>query len=257
MPKPEIRALPLSVLSIDPNVQRGLDQRRVAKIAAELNLDALGVITVSQRPDGGYFIIDGQHRTEGVRQAGHATHKMSCRVFTGLSLAEEAALFRLLNNTAKPQYIDLFRVRTVEGEPVAVDIDRMVSRHGWKIGQGNYSGVLSAVQAFERIYLMDEASAERTLITVTRAWGHDAAGVDGRILEGIGLVYVRYQDSVAADDLTDRLARFPGGAGALLGKARGWREMHGSTVPRALAELVVEEYNRRRRTKALPPWRAS
>lgn len=257
MHKPEIRPLLASNLLVDHTVQRPLDPRRVARIAAEFNFDALGTVTVSQRANGDHVIIDGQHRIEAMKEAGHSSSKVTCRVFSGLALSDEAAMFRLLNNTAKPQYLDLFRVRVVEGEPNAVALNRIAKRHGWAITHTPGDGSLHGIAAFERIYLMDPAAAETALATVTRAWGHAEAATDGRVLEGVGLVYARYGSAVEADALTDRLARFAGGPGRLLGRARGLREHIGSTLPRAVAEIVVEEYNRRRKGRALPGWRAS
>lgn len=257
MNDPELRPLTVSALVVDPRVQRSLDTRRVARIADTLNLDAIGVITVSARDNGDYAVIDGQHRTAALREAGHGNGKAMCRVFAGLTLAEEAEMFRLLNNTAKPQYIDLFRVRVIEGDADAVDMARTLKRHGWKVLAGNGAGCFTAVAAFERIYNLDGEAAERTIATITRAWGRDAHNADGRLVEGIGLVYVRYGAAADSDDLIERLARFSGGSGALLGRARGLRDLVGSTVPRAVAEIVVEEYNRRRKTRALPPFRTA
>lgn len=257
MHKPEIRPLIVSTLIVDPAIQRPLDRRRVAKIAAELSIDALGVLSISQRPNGDHIIIDGQHRAEAMKEAGLSSDKVVCRVFAGLTTAQEAEMFRLLNNTTKPLYVDVFRVRVIEGEPVAVDIARILQRYGWRLASSAGTNAFAAIAAFERIYKMDEVAAERALAVVTRSWGHDPLGADGRIVEGVGLVLVRYGDAVATEDLIERLAKFPGGAGNLLGKARGLKELIGSTVPRAVAEVVVEEYNRRRKTRALPAWRAA
>lgn len=258
MHQPDVSALAVSTLIVDPRIQRPLDKRRVTKIAEALNFDALGVITVSRRGNGDNVVIDGQHRVEALREAGHGSDGVTCRVFKGLDLPEEAAMFRLLNNTAKPQYIDQFRVRVIEGDANAVDIARIVERHGWKFGPGfAVSNGFHAVAALERIYNLDDIAAEKAIVTITRAWGHEPNAGDGRIVEGIGLVHVRYGDAVEADDLIDRLSKFPGGPGALLGRARGLKDLIGSTVPRAVAEITVELYNARRRTKALPPWRAA
>lgn len=256
MHQPDVYELAVSTLIVDPRIQRPLDKRRVTKIATSLNFDALGVITVSRRANGDNVILDGQHRAEALREAGHGSDAVTCRVFKGLDLPEEAAMFRLLNNTAKPQYIDQFRVRVIECDPNAVDIARIITRHGWKIDMQSGGNTFAAVAALERIYSLDDIAAEKAIVTVTRAWGHEQNASDGRIVEGIGLVHVRYQDAVETDDLIDRLAKFPGGPGALLGRARGLKDLVGSTVPRAVAEITVEIYNARRRTKALPPWRA-
>lgn len=257
MPKPDLRPLAVSSLIVDPDIQRNLDQRRVNQIAEHLNLDALGVITVNHRANGSYHVVDGQHRVAAVRLAGGETEKVLCRIFDSLNREDEAKLFRLLNNTAKPMAIDLFKVRVIEGDPVAVELNRIVHEHGWTVSTNNTSRTFSAVAALERVYRLAPIAAERAVSTLTRAWGNDDnTGVDGRLVEGIGRVFARHGDSVDASDLTARLARFAGGPGALIGKARGLRDLIRVTVPAAVAEIVVEMYNTRRKTKALPPWRS-
>lgn len=253
----QVEPVSVSTLIIDPRVQRPLDKRRVSKIAAELSMDALGIITVSRRANGDHAVIDGQHRVEALREAGHGGGKVDCRVFTGLALPDEADMFRLLNNTAKPGYLDLFRVRVIQGDEDAVMISLLLEQYGWRVLQGSSDGDLSAIQSFERIYKMDTAAAEKAIATITRAWGHDRNGVDGRLLDGIGLVYARYAVAVNVAELTDRLGKYPGGPGALLGKARGLSDLLNVTVGKAVAEVVVELYNRMRKTKGLPSWRAS
>jgi hypothetical protein len=257
MRNPKVENVAVSTLIIDPRVQRPLDKRRVSKIAAELNMDALGVITVSRRDNGDNAVIDGQHRVEALREAGHGGGTAACRVFADLTLPEEADMFRLLNNTAKPGYLDLFRVRVIQGDEDAVMITLMLEQYGWKVAQAGDAGCLSAIQAFERVYRASPAAAEKTIATITRAWGHDRNGVDGRLLDGLGLVYARYGEAINVSELTDRLSKYAGGPGALLGKSRGLSDLIGVTVGKAVAEVVVELYNRLRKTKGLPAWRAS
>lgn len=263
MHKPEVRQIPLNLLGVDPRVQRSQDARRSNKIAAELNLDAVGLLCVSQRDDGTYWIIDGQHRAEALRVNGFGNDLVACEIYTGLSLADEAAMFRLRNNTAKPQYIDKFRVRLVEGDPDALDVMEILRSRGWLlIGQeGNAAGRISAVQSLERIYAVDKTSkptaAERTIATVTAAWSHDDNGVDGRLIDGLGRVFLRYGSALDSGDIIDRLRKYPGGAGALIGKARGLKDLMGGTLSTAFAEMFVELYNKGRRTRALPPWRSA
>lgn len=257
METPEYRRLPISALTIDPAVQRSaIDRRRVKKMVDDFDPEGIGVITVSERSDGFLHIADGMHRVTAARIVG-TVDKVMCRIFTGLSLQEEAKLFRLLNATAKPTAIDLFKVRVVEGDPVAIDVNRIVIEQGWHVDLSNSRGAFAATTAAERIYHLDPVALEKSISTVTRAWGHEREAVDNRIVEGIGLVFARYGSTVDPDDLAERLARFPGGAGALIGKARGMQNIIGGKVSKALAEVVVELYNTRRRTRALPAWRAA
>lgn len=267
MHKPEVREVPLNQLVVDLRVQRPLDTRRANKIAAELNLDAIGLICTSHRDDGTYSIIDGQHRTEALRINGFTGELVQCEVYQGLTLADEAAMFRLRNNTAKPQYLDKFRVRIIEGDPEALAVMDILDRYGWALlnqhatGGHRPEGRFAAVQALERAYAADRDSdptaAERVIATVTAAWGHESDGVDGRLIDGLGRVYLRYGSAINSTEMISRLRKYPGGPGALVGRARGLKELLGVTGSQAFAELFVELYNRQRKTRALPSWRSS
>jgi hypothetical protein len=257
--KPVVQPVPLNQLIVDRRVQRssGVKQMRAAKIAAEMNLDALGVLAVSHRESGEYAIIDGAHRAEALRILGFTSDEVLCEVYEGLSLPEEAAMFRLRNNSEKVNYLDRFLVRVVEGEPIALALADLVGKHGWKIDHNSNTGLFAAVQRLERIYLMEPLAADKALATLTRAWGHEHNAADGRLVEGLGLFFHRYGAAVDVEELVDRLSKFPGGPGKLIGAARGLRDLIGSTVPRAVAELVTEMYNARRKTRGLPSWRTT
>jgi len=255
MRKPEIRTLPMSALIVDPNVQRALDRGRAARIAADLDLTAVGVITVSRRENDSYHVIDGQHRVEALRLAGGEGEKVQCRIFEELSVEDEARMFRLLNNTTKLSAVDKFRVRVVEGESIATDITGILNASGWKIATGTAESGFSAVAAADRVYARDQQAFVRAVETLTRAWGHEASALDGRILEGVGMVLARYGDAIDGS-LVDRLRRYPGGPGRLIGDALGLKKLINMTVPGAVADVVVELYNARRTTKAVPPWRS-
>lgn len=257
MHEPDVYPVAVSSLIVDHVVQRSLDRRRVSKMAEELDLDAIGVITVSIRENGDHCIIDGQHRVEALRAAGYGNGAVLCRVFKDLPLAEEAGMFRLLNNSAKVGFIDQFNVRVIEGDPVAIGVLKIIHDHGWVIRKAVTKGGFMAVAALERIYLRDKVAAERTLATITRSWGHELSGADGRIVEGLGLVYIRYGDAIEISALVERLSKFGGGGGALLGKPRALRDLIGSTVGRAVADIVVELYNKQRRTRSIPSWRSN
>lgn len=257
MANAEQKLLPVSKLIVDPNLQRNLDRQRAARIAEDLDPAAIGVITVSRRANGSYHIIDGQHRVEALRLAGGDKEQVNCRVFTGLSAEDEARMFRLLNNTTRLQALDKFRVRVVEGEKVATHISDLLAKYGWKVALSGADGTFIAVVSAERVYLRDPVAIERTIATITRAWGHTTTGTDGRIVEGLGMVYARYGSAVDDNDVVDRLAKYAGGPNRLLGNARAVRDMYRISVGSAVADIVVELYNARRKTRALAPWRTS
>ena len=262
-PEPEIRDIPLAHLTVDPEVQRGLDKIRVDKLVADYRSDALGVIVVSDRGDGTHHVIDGQHRVAATQAAGYGDRAVKCLVYKGLDLAEEAAMFRRLNNSRAVQALDKFRVRVIEGDPVAVRLNTMLERNGWRVLQSKDDGAFAAVHALETVYRGTRGGptenievCEKLIAVVSAAWDHDADGVRSEVLMGLGAVLTRHQHEVDIPKLVAELGQFTGGPRGLIGRAKSLRDIRGGRVSDAFAEIVVNLLNRRRRSNLLPDWRS-
>lgn len=251
----EIERIPAGKLTVDPAVQRGLDNVKVEKMVSEFDEAALGTITVSRRKGGQLCIIDGQHRTAAARIMKGEDYAVPCLVFKGLSVEGEARMFRLLNNTTKVEPLALFRVRMVEGEEVAVAIGLIIDEAGWALADRNMNGGLRCVAAMERIYRRSPEALLGSLTAIRHAWGVDDPAGDGRIVEGIGLLIARYGTAIDVSDLAHKLAA-AGTPSAFIGRARTIRDALGTTLANCIAEVAVEIYNKNRRTKALPSWRS-
>jgi hypothetical protein len=254
---PRIERLPLSRLTVDHTVQREhLDHKRAGKMAAEFDENAMGVLAVSRRTDGTEKILDGMHRQAAAEIAGRLDMTVDCKVYTGLTLAQEAKMFRLLNNTAKPMQLDLFRTRVTEGDPTAAAITKLLARHGWTVRHGKADGSIAAVVSIERCWNADRFALDRAIATITAAWGHTTAAADGRIVEGLSLVYGRYGDLVDANTMADKLAK-SGTPARLIGTARSFAQIMQTQQPLAVAETLVGLYNKARKTRLLPDWRSA
>lgn len=255
--KREVKAVPISQMFVDPHYQRRLSPRRAQEIADNFSFSALGYPLLSQRADGSYAEVDCQHRIEALKILGFGDESIDCEVFYDLTLAEEAVLFRDRNNMEKVPLVDKFRARLVGGEAKALDMMRILDRNGWKLQTGASSdGYFAAIAKFEKVFSASPLAAERTVATLTRAWGHDPVSMAGLLVDGMGRVFVRFGDQVNIDDLVDRLARFPGGAPQFLGQARGLQPIIGGTVGRAVGEKIIDVYNVRRKSTALPSLRS-
>lgn len=250
-----IERVRLGDITIDQRVQRGIDQTRVAKIAGKFRWAAFGVPTLSRRGDARQtvVILDGMHRIEGAKAAGFIDSTPQCRVHTGLSLEEEAALFLQLNDTRKPMPVDLFKIGVTSGDPDLLVMNKWIEDVGLTVAHAGRTA-FRAVTAIRRIYATSEEAAYRALDVCVRSWGAHSDSVQGSIYEGLGLFFMRYGDGPNADELSERLAKYPGGANALLGAARGLAKIRSVSVPNAVADIAVEVYNKSRRTRALPPW---
>jgi hypothetical protein len=246
-----IKKIGINTLEVDRRVQRELNTSWVAKMARDLILDQLGIITVSLREDGSTVILDGQHRVEALRHAGIKEYEIDCRVLTDLSLEEEARTFRLLNSTSKPNKIDHFLVRVVEGDEVARDINKILNRFGWQASRGKSAGSFSAISTLEALYRKDREAAWSTIQTVTEAWGNSLESANGQIIFGIGGVYHRHGDGVDIARMVRRLSNIA--PKELLTRAAALAKARGRRAGAAVAELAIAEYNKYRGPK-LPDW---
>lgn len=240
-------------LWVDPNVQRALKKRRVERMAEEFNADALGVLTTSYRSPRRIHVIDGQHRYRLCELVGYADTFQTME-YHGLTIPEEAALFRLLNTTEKVTRIDQFLIACVEQDANAVRLAGMLADHGWSVGTSATEGRLSAIGSLERVFALDPEAADATLAVITKAFGHRPAAVQGPLVEGLGRMLAKYGRDVDLDDLAKRLAGFPGGADGLVGHARGQSVTRTGNLSTQVARVITNVYNQRRRTTALPEW---
>lgn len=259
----DIQWLPLAELDFDARVNRQVNTHRVEQIVKDFDPEAIGVLTVSERMNGSrkYVVIDGQHRCAALVKMGWADQKVPCHVRGELSIAEEAGLFVKLNNTAKPKAYERFMKSVTAGDPEAMAIDKIVRSVGLKVSDQQVDGTLTAVQALEKIYRGDKFTGGEsahvlagTLRLSTNAWGKTCGAVNANVIQGLALVLRKHGAQIDVDDLLKKLSPYSGGPTALLGRARGLRDLRGGTVPNCVAAIVVDVYNKGRRSTKLPGW---
>lgn len=247
-------------LMVDQNVQRPLDGVRVAAITADFEREGLGVIHVSKRADGTFHIVDGQHRIAALRALGRVDVPIPCVMYEGLSRAEEAAMFRRLNNTRQIQVLDRFRVRIVEGDPIACEISDILKSHGWVVAKSGARGSFFAVSALEKVYRAkdggDAATCDMLIKVATEAWGHDSNALRAEIVSGLG-VLLRRHPHMEVVKLVTEMARHEGGPLGLIGQARQLHSIRSGRISDAMAEILVNRYNNRRKINRLPEWNAA
>jgi hypothetical protein len=258
--------IPVSRLEIDRRVQRhGLNKTKVTRMVKNWNPDAVGVIHVSRRKDRSEIILDGQHRHEACRIKTDNQGEMECHVYEGLTLAEEAQMFLDLNDTTQPPIIDKFKVLlhtdSEEGDD-ARNVSELLGAYGWTISNVAAPGHVNCVKIVQRMYeLSKKIGAEpnliqATILTISRAWGNDRLGVQGPVFEGIARMYARDGSKIDHDHLIDVLKLYRGGPMSLISEAQQLAAIRKGKVAMAVAEVLVEAYNKGRRTKTLDVWQA-
>lgn len=251
----------VSTVTTDHRVNtRPVDPTWVArKLREGFDYTQIGVPIVSSRPDGSKVWLDGQNRAELIRQAGWEDQKIQCRVFYGLTIAEEAHAFLVHNDNRQIKPVYKFLARVTAGDPDAVAINNIVQSAGWRVRDSTAQQGIPSAKSLEKIYLATPQQPGRalfpTLRVVGEAWGYKPEAVNGCLLEGIGMVFARFGDAIQLPGMVKKLSEYPGGPGGLLGKARGLREFQGGILAHSVAEIVVKSYNTRRRAGALPDWK--
>lgn len=249
--------LHVKVLRVDPTYQRPVDQVRVRRMARNFDIDALGTIEVSRRRDGSFFIIDGQHRIATMFEIGWSDQKVPCLVHFGLSVEDEARIYRLRNDAVRPNSFAIFRAGLTEGNAECIDIDRTVRHCGLQIATGGNRGNVQAVSALTKVYRNAGGLVlERTLRCITSAWGTQSSNFQADILISVGLVLNRLGDTVDRDRLAAVLATVT--PTSLLAQARSTKIAistgTGSIGLTVLPEIIVNLYNKGLRKNKLPDW---
>ncbi len=97
--------------------QRGVERKRVEMIAADFNEYVANEPKVSFR-NGKYYVVDGQHTIEGrILRNGGKDLPILCKVYTGLTMEQEALLFAEQNGHSAPLSAGIkLRAKVVGGD---------------------------------------------------------------------------------------------------------------------------------------------
>lgn len=236
-------------LTVNPRAQRELRPGWAAQIANNFDPDRFQPPLVSLR-DGQHHVIDGQHRVEALRILGWDDQQVQCWVYENKTEAEEADLFLWHNDRRAVRAFDKFQIGVVAERADEQDINRIVLANGLKIAQSD-SGI-RAVGALRKVYAHSPKVLARTLRIARDSYGD--AGMNGHVLEGLGLLCARYNGELDEGHAIARLSSVRGGIGALNSRAYMQRKTLGKPLPQCVAAAAVEIINTGRGGKKLPMW---
>lgn len=248
----KLRWVPIPKMRVSQVAQRQLNPARVDHLAASLDLEQLGTPTVSER-DEWFYIIDGQHRIEALRQFGLGEEQVQCWVYAGLTEEDEADKFDRLNDTLAVHSFDKYRVRVAAGREVETEIDRVVRANGLVVSRDAIPGAISAVGTLRRVFVRtDSKTLGRTLRIIRDAYGDP--GLEAPVIDGVGHLAQRYNGDLDDDEAIAKLSRANGGVNGLLGKAEKLRQQTGGYKSHCVAAAAVEIINAGKGGKKLPSW---
>ena len=149
-----IEEIPMKYIKVDNNYQRIEDERRSDKIAQYFDYSRVDIKSVNYR-NGYFYLIDGNHTFNAMKKVGFTS--MLCKVFIGLSEAEEATLFSDQDiNKARVSKVDCFFADIVGRREYALVIKKVCDEMKLTIrrskgGQKSKCRTISSIQDLKRI----------------------------------------------------------------------------------------------------------
>jgi hypothetical protein len=214
----DLRWLPIAEINVHFNTividghkgyQRSLNPHKIEKMVDEFDPREITAIVVSQRADGRYWVIDGQHRLEALKMLGKQIILADVR--TGMTIPEEAILFVRLNaGTTRVGAWDQFQARLSGNDPVATSMYRIMVEHGYHLDRsGNSTKGVAAVRSLEKVY--KRGYLPDVMAIISTVWRSDRRATDGPIVEGLAIFLHSYkgQSAFEFERLLDVLAITP------------------------------------------------
>jgi hypothetical protein len=250
LPLPELELIKPSRVTYDPRVQRPEEPRKLADITDNFEPAAINVVSMSRRKNGVLVCIDGQHRMKAA-VANEYDEEVYANVFEGLTMQQEAKLFRLLNNTSKVGAMALFNVAVTEKQPQALAIQAILDKHDLVMTNGDFAAISTARRVVE---IHGVAALDWALQVVITTWGKGKQTLDGRLIESLAMLYTRSHEILDTESLTEKMTQVPQGLYGLLGRARTVRELKRGRIQVCLVEVLIGLYNSGKRKNLLPEW---
>ena len=207
--KTENRKISVDELNISDSYQRTIVPARVNRIAKNLDQDAFGSLTVGQRDDGTYWVVDGMQRLTAARKLSIAM--VPCDVFQSEGQEHEARVFRLKNRErTNVTACALFRAQLVEGDPQTVEINQIIEDAGFRLrfdagwsGWPNVKAVVALESAFRRV---GADGLRLVLDIISKAWHGESDALRGDIIGGLAW-FLKRNEGFCVDRLVSRLSK--------------------------------------------------
>ena len=240
-----IESLRIDSLQVPPvgKAQRPFHLAKAQGFAAEFDINAFGYPAVC-RVDGVNWLVDGQHRVYAIVHSGYASpaDEIECEVYLGLDIVGMARMFLGRNNATPVTAYERFGIAVTAGYSPEVEIDKLVSSLGLKVGRSAQGNVFSVV-ALRRVYLRNGADIlERALVVLRDAYHSSPEAFAARLIDGISMALASYS---RIDDkrLVRALASAPQGVLALLRRADRYHARLGRSLADCVAGGAVDLYN--------------
>lgn len=239
MLEPQLIRLPIKVLRVD-RYQKRVREAKVKNIVTNFDQSKLGVIHVSMRSDGTYWIFDGQHRVEALRRLGW--EYVLCLVFTGMSYTEEASGFLGHHDTAKPTNIEEWYGRREAQDETVLKIESILGDLDLRVAAGGMPNSIQSVKAIEDIYVKHgKERLIKVLKVIKNGFPSKNSAFKSLLLNGIASLFDEYGSKVDAKWLIKKLKQTD--YDAINNKADAFVKVGGFNKREAIKMAITQCYN--------------
>ena len=238
------RDLPANMLRTDKDYQRVVVKSWAAFLANTFAAEKFGILHVSERSDGSWYILDGQHRWEALKilGKGHFDVSVPCLIYYGLTRQQEADQFRSLNNSKNMTAYAKFKAGLFAKYEDEVAVNKIANAAGFKISNNPSPGNIHCVKKMMTVYNKNPDFLKSALRTIVESWGFDHEVHNG-LIGGLGLLAQKFNGQID-DNRTAKVLKKAGSPETVMGKARGRRELMGGNVDVNVADTIIDLYNK-------------
>lgn len=248
------RTLPTSRLTSGLPYQRPVDEKEVDRLIREWDDRLLEPLTVSFR-DGRFNVVDGQHRIAAmVKKNGGREVMVPCKVYSGLSYEEEAALCYKLDKAKRRLSLSQSTNALVESgmDAEATEIRQLIEDAGFRWALGKRSGreyEIVATRAVINAYrLLGGNAFSRMLGLLEQTWHGAPHSLNAVVLSGLALFLKTYDTELNDRIFIKRLSAVD--PDEII--RRGRLDFSTNSTALRYARVLLEKYNGQRGGRRLP-----
>jgi len=164
----QVHLVDLTTLFPHPDYQRNKNKQHLKRIIAAFDESLVGVLMVSPRPQGGYWVWDGQHRTDVLTTKGY-THWWC--IVTPKTPNEQAAAFVMTNDLVlRANPLDKHRAAVFQKDIDALAVEVAVRQAGCFFGTGGAMHIRSVRACYDAYHHYGSAVLTDTLNILSDTW---------------------------------------------------------------------------------------
>jgi hypothetical protein len=245
----EFKMVSSKYIVADPAYQRDINQTRIEKMLSLFDPNLVNAPKVSYR-DGKYFVFDGQHTVALLKaKNGNKDLFIRCKVYEGMTQAEEAYYFRQQNGISRtPNTRENFRAAFNFGDKEIVDMVRLAEAQGFTVDFKMHKSPnrIIAVKALHNVYRRYGSSVYTiTLSIIKDVWKGDDDSLRNEIIEGMAQFCNKYAGKYDRPLLVRKLSK------VLPIKLIREANISGEGGAKKYAKRILAEYNKNLSTSRL------